>query len=360
MRRYRNFSVFHFVLFLIIVSSSLLLNSSIWASEEMKVHFIDVGQGDCILLQAPDNYDVLLDCGSLKGGDEEQTRSYIETNVEDKKIEVVVVTHPDGDHYNMLPYCVQDCTVDQVLIVRKTSDHKERTIDCEGEEAAGNMKEWLETFSDEELRPLTLEDCCAESSPSPSEFFNNTYAKFYIIAAKVNEPKSEWRKSPKNTESIVLLVSYDKFQLILSGDATTCTEKYILGQYAPNWLDCDVLKVGHHGSQTTSVSDNWAKVVKPEISIICAHKQNSFGHPGKEVIDRLDKYATGEDVPSHSLIVWKKNKETKKWGKVKGYNKYKKAIFSTATNGTVLLSTDGQKCKIKTSNPESEWEMPLQ
>lgn len=110
-------------------------------------------------------------------------------------------------------------------------------------------------------------------------------AKVWILAAAV-----EASHSAKNAKSIVVMVRYGDFEAVITGDATRDTEAVILGRYDPKWLDIDLLRVGHHGSEATSTSASWAKTLSPTLAIVSAGYDNTYGHPRQEVFDRLAPY----------------------------------------------------------------------
>ena len=87
-------------------------------------------------------------------------------------------------------------------------------------------------------------------------------ADVFILAADIQASRS-----PKNARSIVVLISYGDFDVMLMGDATFDTEDAILERYPEDWLDVEVLKIGHHGSSTTSTSLDWAETVQPKLAV---------------------------------------------------------------------------------------------
>ena len=93
--------------------------------------------------------------------------------------------------------------------------------------------------------------------------------------------------SNENDSSSILLISYKDKKILLAGDASKKSEEYILGKY--NIGKIDVLKVGHHGSKT-STSDELLKELRPSLAVISCGKNNRFNHPHKETIDKLKKY----------------------------------------------------------------------
>lgn len=96
-----------------------------------------------------------------------------------------------------------------------------------------------------------------------------------------------------NNNSIVCRLNYKKFSMLFTGDIEEEAEKEIISEYKSKLelLNCDILKVAHHGSNTSSIQE-FIDVVKPKISIIGVGENNNFGHPSEKVIERLKKYSS--------------------------------------------------------------------
>ena len=130
----------------------------------------------------------------------------------------------------------------------------------------------------------------------------------------------------------MLLLVYEDFDVILTGDATFDTENTIIGRYG-TWLPSEVLKVGHHGSSATSSSRTWVDAVNAEYAIISADHGQQYGHPRQDVIHRLDDHTV--TVGAHPLRWW-----TSTTAHVDNQN-YTQAVYSTANNGNIVISSDG-------------------
>ena len=218
-------------------------------SENLTVHFIDVGQGDSILLDLGDT-EVLIDGGDKSPG----VVSYINDYV-DGTIEVMVATHPHADHIGGLIGVLGAFKVDEIWLNGDTSTSGTYSqfmsaVDSEGAEVhiarrgdtihAGNL-----TFS--VLSPVNL-------------------------------------GSDTNDNSIVLSLSYGQVDFLFTGDAQKEAEASMLA--ADIVPDVDILKVGHHGSRTAS-SIQFLQAAKPECAIYMAGIGNSYGHPHPETISNL-------------------------------------------------------------------------
>lgn len=288
----------------------------------LELHFIDVGQGDATLIVCPNGSTILVDAGSLGGGDEEAVRDYIweRLNPDSPSLDVLVVTHADTDHYNLIPYVLDGVAVKRVLHVGEPSHYA--TKDVFG---GHDIDDWFRSVASKTKR-IGLPT--ADEIGEPSPHFACGSAKIFILAADVKQSGSWW----KNTRSIVLKVSYGLFDAILTGDATTVTEKFILDRHTETFLRAEVLKLGHHGSSTTSTSPAWADAVQPEVSIASAAFKNSHGHPRRDIVNRVAAYTLPWDA--HDLVSSTGPRGNYRWHWVEDYDR---AVFNTASSGTVVV-----------------------
>lgn len=142
--------------------------------------------------------------------------------------------------------------------------------------------------------------------------------------------------STKNAASIVLMIRFNEFEAIFTGDTTHATENEILELYLPEFLDIDLLKIGHHGSLATSTSVRWANTLSPEIAVVSAG-YNSYGHPREEVVERIEPHS-GEAVPHLFRSAIRENRRY-----IYDYrNDYSEAIYSTRDVGKVKVVSNGQ------------------
>lgn len=296
--------------------------------QPLRVHFIDVGQGDCTLVQCPDGRDVLIDCGSLVDRDKEATEAYLLAALADDRLEVVVITHPDADHYNMVPFVLRNIAVDRLLLVGASAEYDARTHDRTGAFVSNAMRDWIDSFDASNRHALTTADVSTENRSSL--LFGEGDTLFYVLAADAPQTRSAWAA---NTRSIVLRVSHGKFDAIFTGDATTETEKFILGRFSVDWLDSEVLKIGHHGSCVTSTSPQWASAVRPEVSIASATIRKKHGHPNRDVVLRLAAHA--DRAPPHELKAWTSATTWETW------QNFDRAVYCTANSGHIVVESDG-------------------
>jgi beta-lactamase superfamily II metal-dependent hydrolase len=176
------------------------------------------------------------------------------------------------------------------------------------------------------VHKLTTAHVDAQDAPS-NDTFDSGQVNIWIVAADVEDG------TDKNSRSIVLLVSHGDFDLLLTGDATFATENFIMKKYESWWLDVECLKLGHHGSKHTSTSPDWVNATLPEVAVASAALSPIHGHPNDALRARLE--AKTDPAKAHPIRWWH-NKD-------QGYTvaDYKEAIYSTATNGTIVITSDG-------------------
>lgn len=304
-------------------------------SPELAIHFIDVGQGDCTLIKCPNGEAILVDCGSLGGGDAALVRKYIRKQLgESSEIHTLVITHPDASHYNLVEDVLKgskgeedgDVPVKKILLAGSTDEY-----------SAHGFSEWLDKHSSIITR-LGKDDF--DAPDETPEFLDCGEALVHVLAADVAAVRS-----PTNARSIVLLVSFRDIDVMLTGDATFDTEERILQRYVGGFLGSEVLKVAHHGSKTMSTSIGFVDQIRPEVSIISAGKDNRFGHPRIAVVERLETYAL--DGEPHSMQwCWREGRGLK----CETIDEYSRAIYSTAVNGTITVRSDGTEYSVEYSN----------
>lgn len=228
--------------------------SEIKDEPNMKVHFIDVGQADCILIESSKQY-MLIDAGN--NADEELILSYLKKNKVDR-LEYVIGTHPHEDHIGSLDAVIRNFDIGKVILPEK--EHTTQTFE-----------DVLDAIEEKGLKI---------TKPVVGNEYTLGTAKFTIIApnSSYGDDLNDWSVGIKLTNH------YNSF--ILTGDAEKEAEEDILRNGID--LNADVLKLGHHGSKTSS-TDEFLDAVKPNAVVISVGKDNSYGHPNKDTIDKLTK-----------------------------------------------------------------------
>jgi beta-lactamase superfamily II metal-dependent hydrolase len=262
-----------------------VLAATVSASENLTVHFLDVGQGDSELLQF-DGKNVLIDGGTPDMGP--RVESYLK-NHGVSSLYLVVATHPHDDHIGGLLTILNDLRVGQVLDSGQT--HTSQTF-----------QNYLDLIDRKNI-PFSTAERGQTIDLDPA-----------IKIDVLSPPATHFAGDDLNQNSVVLKVTYNKVSFLFMGDADTQAEDSLLASGYD--LKSDVLKVGHHGSSTASGSAFLAKV-KPTSSIIEVGAGNDYGHPTQKTLTALQN--TGSK------------------------------IYRTDTNGNIVVTTDGQTYSVSTS-----------
>jgi competence protein ComEC len=245
----------------------------------LRVSFLDVGQGDAIFIQTPEGIDMLIDGGK-------DTRVLRELgklmSPLDKTIDIVVATHPDADHIGGLSEVFDRYAVKDFVYTSIESD----------------------TSYYERLTSAVAQEPSVRTHEITSARIMNLGSG---VSAHILYPDREIISGDTNDASVVIKLEYGSTSVLLTGDAGVEVEQWLVRLYGGE-LKSDILKAGHHGSRTSS-SKSFVEQVAPRVAIISAGKDNSYGHPHKEVLDTFSLF--GIDV------------------------------FSTAQLGTISFTSDG-------------------
>ncbi|KEK25990.1 ComEC/Rec2 family competence protein [Bacillus gaemokensis] len=222
---------------------------------KMKVSFLKVGQGDASLIIFPNGKTMLIDGGPYEAG-EVIIQKLIQKGI--NHLDVVVGTHPDMDHIGGLIPIIEQMPVSLVLDSGKTySSFTYHTY------RRNIKKRGIPFIRVKQGQHIPLDP--------------------HVSIQVLNNGKS---KDENNESSIVLKVRYGKADFLLMGDADVQTEKKIINDYD---VHADVLKVGHHGSYT-STSETFLTKVGPQFAILSYGNKNPYGHPHQSVVKRLKRY----------------------------------------------------------------------
>lgn len=239
--------------------------------ESGSVTFLDVGQGDAILIRLPYDQEIyLIDTGgTIRLNKEEWQRKKHEFSVGNdilipylqkegiKKIDKLIVTHGDADHIGAAQELLSNITVKEVVFGRKEQ----------------------EAILEKAVKKQALEKEVKISEVGEGESWRVNEAEFFVLAPTGKE-RSE------NNASIVLWAKLGGIKWLFTGDLEEEGEKGLVATYPD--LRADVLKVAHHGSNTSSITP-FLSAVQPNIAIISVGERNRYGHPHKEVIERFEK-----------------------------------------------------------------------
>ena len=250
--------------FISLLTTIFIHKISINFNPNMEILFLDVSQGDSILLHYPHNkYNILIDTGG--NYNYEISKNIIIPYLKSKginKIDYLILTHGDYDHMGESINLIENFKVEKVI------------FNCG--EFNDLEKELIKVL---EKKKIKYYSCIKE--------LNIDNSKLYFLQTKEYDNE--------NDNSNVIYIELDGYKFMLMGDSGIEKEKDILDK--DNISDMDVLKVGHHGSKTSS-DKKFIDEIKPKYSIISVGKNNRYGHPNKEVLNNLDNskiYRTDQD-----------------------------------------------------------------
>lgn len=225
---------------------------------DVRVTFFDVGQGDAIHIRLPDGTDVLID-----GGPSERLAQLLAADIPatDRTIELVILTHPDYDHLAGLLSLFSRFRLERVLTTR-------------AESTSQTFRRWQEAVRSHDV-PVSF-------ATAPEVF---TLPKAILTILWPTEVM-DMTNRPLNEHSVVVRLDAAGRCGLFTGDAPESVER----ELAPTDIRCDVLKVGHHGSASSS-SAPFLRAVQPEYAVISVGPKNRYGHPVSSVLRRLDQYA---------------------------------------------------------------------
>lgn len=253
----------------------------------LRVHFLDVGQGDCALIQTPDGRNVLVDGGDEGTGDR-IVRYLLRQGVH--RIDLLVITHPHGDHIGGLSEVLDEFGVSRVL-------------DAGYAHGSRRYEEVLSIIESRRIDYEVVQDC--------RDAEVGTQVGMHILWPPVGyDVKHE---SDLNDGSIVLRVSFGDVSVLLTGDIQKDAEGQMLAG-SPN-MKSTILKVAHHGSEHSSTNE-FLQVVRPDYAVISVGSDNDYGHPAKGTLQRLSASCA--------------------------------KVYRTDENGSVVFATDGRDVRVST------------
>ena len=232
----------------------------------LAVHFISVGQGDATLIVTPEGEALLVDAGPPESASE--LVEYLKASGV-ASLSCLILTHPHPDHIGGALTVLRSFPVNAVLtngeagVIGATSTPETDAADSDVS-FAGILQKYLVSVG-----------LSAEIPACGSEY------RFGSVTMTCLGPAA--RQQPENDMSLIFRLSYGNHTFLLTGDAEAAEETELLSRYSPDELRADVLKVGHHGSSTSS-TDAFLDAVKPSIAVFSCGKNNSYGHPHTEVL----------------------------------------------------------------------------
>ena len=230
-------------------------------TKDLKIYFIDVGQGDSTLVITPTNKRILIDSGGAESGNFDVGKSTLFPYLLDRGItnlDYICVSHFDSDHCDGFKYLLENMKIKNIILSKQY-------------ESTHNFEKIMGIVGKKKINVIVVE---------AGNILNiDKFVKLQILS-----PSKEI-SSDINDNSIVMKLEYFNFSCLFTGDISESIEKNLVKKYA-KYLNSNILKVGHHGSNTSSCEE-FISTVKPKISLIGVGKDNKFGHPKSEVIERL-------------------------------------------------------------------------
>jgi competence protein ComEC len=249
------------LLFVIILAASLVLQFMPSRQPEpstasnLQVTFLDIGQADSTLIQC-NGSSMLIDAGTNNTADK-LVNTFKSERI--RKFEVVVGTHPHEDHIGGLDAVISNFDISKIYLPRVST----------------TTRTFIDMMQAIQSKGLSVTD------PQPGASFNLGSAACTILA-----PILPVAEDDLNNYSIVIRLLYGSVSFLFAGDAQAESEKKMLaGNFT---LKSDVLKVGHHGSNSSTTPD-FLKAVSPRYAVIMVGAKNDYGHPHQETLDRLNK-----------------------------------------------------------------------
>lgn len=222
------------------------------------IYFFDVGQGDSVFIETPENHQILIDGGP---GNTVMKELAGAMGFLDRKLDVVILTHPHADHVEGLVEVVKEYEVGTVMFTGVVYENS-------------YYNEFLQVIKNKQIPVIFANE--SSDFVFDSVVFDVIYPFDRLIGEKIDNA---------NNASIVLKVTYDENSVLLTGDAEKEIENLLVDK--GGGLEADILKVGHHGSKTSSTPDFLARV-KPAIAVIQCGINNMFGHPHPQTLENLN------------------------------------------------------------------------
>ena len=260
-RKYKN-KVIALMSLIIIVFLSLFFI----IPKSLKIHFVDVGQGDCCFIETPSNKTILIDGGGNENYD--IGKNTLLPYILDRgytKLDYIIISHFDTDHIGGLLTVIEELEVGKIIISKQGED-------------SNNFQNFKKIVNDKKIKVAIV------SKGDKLKIENDLY--FDVLWPKEGGLISQ---NTLNNNSIVFKLRYKNFSMLFTGDIEEIAENQILKEYKNDLqsLNSTVLKVGHHGSKTSSTKE-FIDEVKPLIALIGVGENNKFGHPNGDVLQRFE------------------------------------------------------------------------
>ena len=251
-----------------IILISIILTNTISNKifQEIKIYFVDVGQGDSTLIQTIEGKNILIDGGGSEFGSFDVGESILLPYLLDRRITTIdylMISHFDSDHIGGVFAILENLEVKNIIISKQG-------------ETSENLKKFYEITNNKGIRTIIVKKGDIVEI--------DKYSHFEILFPEDNLIED----NILNNNSIVARFNSLDFSILFTGDIEEIAEKRLCELYSgTDKLEAFVLKVAHHGSKTSS-TEEFLELVKPKIALIGVGKNNNFGHPNIDVIERLE------------------------------------------------------------------------
>lgn len=235
--------------------------------KDLRIYFIDVGQGDSTLILTPKGNSILIDGGGSETGSFDVGEKILLPYLLDRgvtKIDYMMISHFDSDHVGGLFSILENLRVEHVLISKQGKESE-------------NYKHFLEISKRKKIKVIYAE-AGDRINIEKNMFFEILFPTRNLISENI-----------LNNNSIVARLVYKNIKILFTGDIEEIAEKELIKLYSKtNKLRADILKVAHHGSKSSTIA-SFLKLVNPRISLIGVGATNTFGHPNIGVLERLEQ-----------------------------------------------------------------------
>lgn len=271
---------------------------------ELLVHMLDIGQGDCIYIQLPDGKDMVIDCANYNDDKkyEKKTFDYLDTYITDDTVEYLMLTHCDSDHVYFMDellkqYQVEKLFMPNVLAAPGTTSKDKKALQDQidaldtsrftDKDTIGTV-----TYAEFFIAALTEPNCeivlNVDSNVNTNSIIieETTYRLvFYCPTQEYYDDSNLNSAERKNAISPIGILEYNGRRIMLTGDSNELNEPLVVERTGK--IDCDVLKVGHHGSATSTLNPFLDAYTFEYAIISCNTYGNKFNHPRQSTLDRL-------------------------------------------------------------------------
>jgi competence protein ComEC len=286
--------------------------------DELRIHYLNIGAGSCAVVECPgpDAPPMIVDCGSSGGTasdlTRDQTTTYIQTILAQNSTSFnVVVSHGDTDHYAYIPSALAGLTPQHIWQGGDDGDYSQN-----------GFQNWVQTQeANGAHRHVSFTPHWHNNKEAIGSHLSCGIADSFVLTVNTG--------SSKNAQSLMLMLRYQDFTAIFTGDAEGSTEAQAISNY-PNDLKATVLTSSHHGASTLgSNSQTWADAVVPKVLI--SSSGTGFFHPRCTAVNR---YATTANTLTHDV----------QCGTTNAYqpSRTNRAHYVTEINGAVVVTTSGK------------------